>query len=222
MCSVNFTRYTQLIKDSIHKASEYRWLFDIQSSPKLRTYILIKDKLTLEQYLTHQDDNHSSKQLKQSRAWLTQLRVGTNMLAIDQQRPIKELQPLERICIACDQNVIEDESHFILHCQHYQHHRTQLYNDTASITNNHIQLQSVSNRMKLKYMLGDITQLSHPTVTIQSQQIHLIKVFIGNIITMRKNLFDQNHESSQSDNDDNYSQHSNSSSAETEIIESSQ
>ncbi len=222
--STSSDHYNNILYTMLRNRYESNWRSDMSKSPKLRTYITIKDDLKMEMYLIHIDINEP-RRLKQARAWITQLRVGSNILAIDQQRQFTQLSSSERICIACHQQVVEDEEHFVLHCEYYKPQRQQLYISTAAVTNDKIKLDSVSNKMKLKYMLGDIDSLSHSDESIQSQQYHLIKVYISDIMTIRKNLINQNQAISQSDidiyNDDDYNrQHS--SSDDTEINSSTQ
>ena len=86
------------------------WKLNIMLKPKLRTYRLLKDNITTENYLSLP---------KYQRSLIAKLRSGTLPLAIETGRYTNV--PLEnRICTLCDNNIIEDEIHFMCVCEKLQ------------------------------------------------------------------------------------------------------
>jgi len=105
----------------VHKKEEDGWRRAMYKRPKLRTYRTFKSELKLESYLL-------SEKEKIGRYWLTSIRVGTNKLRIETgrwKRPIEKAE--DRVCIQCGSGEIEDEKHFILHCQRFQELREEMF-----------------------------------------------------------------------------------------------
>lgn len=98
---------------------ETEWHNDIQSIPKLRTYILFKSSYTVEKYVTLDLP-------KPIRSKLAMLRCGVLPLRIKTGRYRRE--PMEdRICNLCDLNEIETEKDFLLLCPFFNYQRSQLF-----------------------------------------------------------------------------------------------
>ena len=110
---------------AIAKREEKLWKEEVKKKPKLRTYLLLKTKLSFEPYLT------CGESLR--RSLMTQLRVGTNILKIERGRWEKKTVE-ERICYVCSTNQVEDEKHFVLGCSGYDKVRQDLYNDLDRVT----------------------------------------------------------------------------------------
>ena len=109
---VNFAQDSLL---SIHKNE---WVNCILDSPKLRTYKMFKSNYDTECYVKLVLN-------RGHRAALAQFRCGILPLSIETGR--FQNIPLEyRLCNFCDQNVIEDETHFLLYCTAYQELRNVL------------------------------------------------------------------------------------------------
>ncbi len=88
------------------------WRTKITTIAKLRTYVTIKHAYKTELYV-------KSTISKQARSHLAQLRCGVLPLNVETGR-YTGLPPEQRICKMCNQNTIEDETHFILNCDKYQ------------------------------------------------------------------------------------------------------
>ena len=58
---------------------------------------------------------------------LAQLRTGILPLGIETRR-YQNIPPKFRLCLMCDLNVVEDDSHFMFHCALYDNLRQILYN----------------------------------------------------------------------------------------------
>ena len=94
---------------------------DGKEGNKLRTYRLFKKKFDLEDYLMKIKDFNLRK-------ILSKFRLSDHNLAIELGRRIKPKIPANnRLCKKCDNNVVEDEMHFILDCDLYSQERMNLF-----------------------------------------------------------------------------------------------
>ena len=90
-----------------------KWLSDLNSNDKLRTYRKFKSTFCLENYLIHIKN-------VQDRFSLARLRTSSHKLHIETGRfTIPKTDVASRICSHCNLNCIEDEEHFILVCPKY-------------------------------------------------------------------------------------------------------
>ena len=88
-----------------------QWSVDVNNKPKLRTYILFKSDLNLEDYVKY----HMHKR---HRSLFAQFRVGILPFYIETGR--YDNTPLAtRICKLCDYDTLEDEFHFLMQCSRY-------------------------------------------------------------------------------------------------------
>lgn len=89
-----------------------RFYSSVDTMPKLCTYKLFKNCIGFEKYLSCvKNDSH--------RIALTRLRCSSHRLAIEEGR-FRNIPRENRKCIFCNMNVVEDEYHFVLVCQHYR------------------------------------------------------------------------------------------------------
>lgn len=96
-----------------------KWHLELFSKPKLRTYILLKDCFSVEQYV--------SCHLKRGqRSLCAQLRAGVLPLELEVGR-YKGVPEDKRLCKVCDLSLIEDEFHFMFYCPLYVNLRTVLF-----------------------------------------------------------------------------------------------
>ena len=65
---------------------------------------------------------------RSERAFLSQLRCGMLPLRIETGRFVGEAEE-QRVCIFCQLNEIEDETHFLLKCDLYEEERVSLLED---------------------------------------------------------------------------------------------
>ena len=118
----------QNAKEKFIVLNENDWKLDVESKPKLRTYVKFKRNLLLEDYITHYTS-------KRCRSLVAQFRLGILPIHIETGRFTKT--PLnERICKICDLNEIEDEYHFLLSCPKYITPRETLYNSSRKLIPN--------------------------------------------------------------------------------------
>ena len=95
------------------------WKRDIQKKPKLRTYCKVKKEYTSEKYVT-------LNLLSYERSVLAQFHTGTLPLQIELGR-YAQIKLEERVCKVCTSGLVEDEFHFIFHCDAYQDERNTLF-----------------------------------------------------------------------------------------------
>ena len=96
-----------------------KWKTDILSKPKLGTYVTFKSVLQTEEYLRNNISRHK-------RSLLAQLRLGILPLEIKVGR-FRNMPVENRLCKCCDNNVVENEFHFVCVCVRYADLRTVLY-----------------------------------------------------------------------------------------------
>ena len=108
--SENGSEWNKLIEERIQQREERRWRKRIKEKPKLRTYRLVKTKLTFEEYLKTDD--------VKGRRLLTRLRSGTNFLRIETGRREGLISEERKCWFGCD--ATEDERHFLMECHMYE------------------------------------------------------------------------------------------------------
>ena len=105
-----------------------QWSVDVNNKPKLRTYILFKSDLNLEDYVKY----HMHKR---HRSLFAQFRVGILPLYIETGR--YDNTPLAtRICKLCDSDALEDEFHFLMQCSRYTEFREVLFSKSSYLIEN--------------------------------------------------------------------------------------
>ncbi len=93
---------------------------NIKMMPKLRTYIKFKNVFEVEPYVL-------SFMSRQRRSYLAQIRNGILPLQLEVGRWInKSIE--ERLCLICYNGTVEDEEHFLFHCNLYYGERQDFYN----------------------------------------------------------------------------------------------
>ena len=95
------------------------WKVEINCVPKLRTYVLFKSEYHIESHI---------KQIisKKYRAVLAQFRSGILPLKVETGR-FSNIPLAKRLYEFCSSNAIEDETHFLLYCDHYNELRRNLF-----------------------------------------------------------------------------------------------
>jgi hypothetical protein len=118
------------------------WKAEINSKPKLRTYILFKENFQVENYV-----KYSKNRLH--RSLIAQLRSGTLPLNIEIGR-FRHIELENRTCTLCDLNVIENEFHFVCQCPVYSDCRSIMYN---SITTKHSEFNNLQVQEKFLFIM---------------------------------------------------------------------
>ena len=100
---------SKIILEKLQVQEQYWWKQQIDSKPRLRTYLVVKESFCLESYL--KSDNGSGRRLL---AWI---QSGANPLRIESGRA-KGIPRGDCKCwFGCDQ--VEDEYHFLVSCHIY-------------------------------------------------------------------------------------------------------
>ncbi len=87
------------------------WRHHCATKDKLRTYRMFKHDMKVAAHL-------NSNLPKFERSLISQLRLGVLPLRIETGR-FTRLEVHERLCEVCDKNQVEDEAHFLFHCDMY-------------------------------------------------------------------------------------------------------
>ena len=120
--------WSKRLQENVHKKRSWHGSKKMELKPKLRTYRTFKTELRLEKYLL-------SELNKPARYLLTSLRTGTNQLRIETGRRKKPKEKVdERVCVYCPARIVEDEKHFVLHCQAYQDLREEMFKSISNAT----------------------------------------------------------------------------------------
>eukprot|EP00732_Lithocolla_globosa_P000949 Lithocolla_globosa_v1_NODE_382_length_4223_cov_41.541747.p1 type:complete len:1269 gc:universal NODE_382_length_4223_cov_41.541747:343-4149(+) len=105
-------------KSAIQCIHRNQWFNQIKIMSSLSTYIMIKRELKFESYLRtpHLTSNQKSQ--------ITKMRLGDNNLRIcTGRRKYQYEEHDDRLCTLCENNEVESESHFLLHCPFYSDER---------------------------------------------------------------------------------------------------
>ena len=117
-------------KESIVSIFTQRWRKDIESSSKLRTYVLVKKYFCVEPYILNIRGNNLIT--------ATRYRMSSHDLNIERGRFNNPITPKnQRICTRCEINEIDDEIHLLLHCSAMNNERKILFDSVAAIINIH-------------------------------------------------------------------------------------
>jgi hypothetical protein len=108
------------IKNILTNIEGKKWEAEISNKPKLRTYKEFKSNKGLEKYLNSRLNRRQKVIFAQFRAGVLQLKIETGRYTA---------MPLaKRVCEICQEQVIEDEFHFLMKCPRYNIERTNLFN----------------------------------------------------------------------------------------------
>ena len=144
--------------------------------PILRTYITFKPSLAIEPYL------FLLKNINYCRA-LVRFRVSSHRLQIELGRHTKPKTPIEkRICVYCDDNSIDNESHFLIQYKYLESERQSLYTTIEKYINN---FRSLVDDAKFKCIMSE----NH----IEVQQALAKYIYVSTLKQQQKivsNLFD--------------------------------
>ena len=115
-----------ILKARLLKLNRQRWRLESYEKSKLRTFVDIcdheKPRVIIEANLPR---NH--------RSLVTKLKIGTLPLKLETGR-WKDTPLEKRLCLACDQNLLESEYHFVIHCDAYRDTRTEFFQEVVNNT----------------------------------------------------------------------------------------
>jgi hypothetical protein len=179
--------WNTLIKEKIHQREEADWKHAVNTKPKLRTYKQLKKRLEIEEYLL--DD-----QCRYGRYEMTKLRGGTNRLRIEKGRyetneEGEPLSPEQRTCQICMTGAMEDEEHFMLHCQSYADIRHRMWQSIERTTNGQVtqaHCLAAGTKKALNTLIGD----EHQGEALYRDVARAAKKYIQLAIMRRKSIHD--------------------------------
>ena len=130
--------------NTLLKNSRLKWHLEAQRKPKLRTFVKIHNFDQI-QILAKSNITRYQKSL------LSQLKLGILPLKIETDR--YQGIPLEnRICQLCDENSIEDETHFLFHCPGLNQTRSLFDNSSCDqINDDYLKLFDMLNDSNITY-----------------------------------------------------------------------
>ena len=105
------------VVERIQEREEKEWMKRMEGKRKLRTYRKVKKRLEMEEYLR--------QGTVQQRRVMVMMRGGTNDLRIETGR-YEKLEEKERICCFCESGEVEDEEHFLCHCEAWRNVRERI------------------------------------------------------------------------------------------------
>jgi exonuclease III len=108
-----------------------KWKTEVIKKPKLRTYVQLKPSCGTENYVQLNLDRNNRSVLAQFRCGILPLHVETGRYS--------NTKLEDRKCTLCNSGEIEDEYHFIFHCNVYENEREEFFN-TLGIFQNFINL----------------------------------------------------------------------------------
>ena len=127
----------------LHEKYCIKWKEDLANKPKLRTYRLFKENYQVEPYVT-------SFMNRKTRSCISQLRCGILPLAIETGRWTGTALEF-RYCKLCNSENIEDEMHFIFHCNFYSVQRDDFSNIAKNVYND---FDTIDDNTKLVYCMS--------------------------------------------------------------------
>ena len=114
-----------LAKERLFANECIKWSNEILLVPELRFYSIFKENYRVETFV-------KLIQNRKKRAIISQFRYIVLPLKIETGR-FQDIPIEYRFCIFCEDNVIESELHFLLHCSHYNEIRFEFYNKVREI-----------------------------------------------------------------------------------------
>lgn len=115
----------QQAKEQLCRTTFLNWQSEITMVPKLRFYCLFKENYCTETFVR-------LIQNRKKRSICAQFRYSILPLSIETGR-YQDIPIEYRFCIFCNDNMVESESHFLLHCAFYNNIRYELYNKVREL-----------------------------------------------------------------------------------------
>ena len=130
-----------MLNEKLMNVNSVLWKNDVENKPKLRTYVQLKSTFATEKYVLFNLE-------RKEKSLLAQLRFGNLPLRIETGRYVDE-KVEDRLCTLCTAGTIEDEIHFIFHCDRYKDIRNSFI---ENVNNSCITFEFMSIVEKLVYL----------------------------------------------------------------------
>ena len=129
----------------IRETESEKWNRSRYGKPKLRYYNMFKSSLDPEDYIFLTIPRYH-------RSLFAQLRAGILPLNVEIGR-YRDVQLSDRLCTICNNNEVEDELHFLIHCTFYEADRRVLFNIASQSCNQFIDMDSFD---KFVYLMANL------------------------------------------------------------------
>ncbi len=150
------------VKQCLFKKLSDKWSASCENMNKLDVYKQIKTSFRTEKFLSLNIDRYE-------KSLLAQLRYGILPLRVETGRFVNEKR-CDRICTICESGSIEDQIHFLFHCNFYETQRDDLYIKARSVIEGWDDLADIR---KLELLFTDMTRI--------------LGKFVKNIFLLRRN-----------------------------------
>ena len=157
----------QICYEKLKSNETEKWNVRRTSKPKLRYYNMFKSDLEIEDYLFF-------KVPKMLRSLLAQFRAGILPLSIEVGR-YRNIPLEERLCTLCDDNVVEDEIHFLCSCKLYKEARDVLFVQAAMMCDDFCRMDVLD---KFVYMMSNM-QKEVMSFIVQASHKRRTKLYSG-------------------------------------------
>lgn len=131
-CETNFNSMSKVninyVRNIMFEIEKTKWNNDLNCISKLRTYCTFKNTFETEPYLSNVFDRHHRSALAALRSGILPLKVETGRY---QNIPVNL-----RLCVLCESNDIESESHFLFVCSKYHSLRERFFNVVSGLSQN--------------------------------------------------------------------------------------
>ena len=141
------------IKQTCQELMHVEWQGEVQSKPKLRTYKIMKIYFEVEPYVNYHVPKYMRSILAQFRMGILPLHVETGRYKNVFDREIGALRRMnvdERTCNICKLDVVENEKHFLFHCNVYLIERQTFYEECIKIIRN---FKDMNDDEKLRHIM---------------------------------------------------------------------
>ena len=144
----NSTIDLSYIKKCLFERFSTKWSTSYVNMSKLDLYKQLKTEFGIEKYLILNIDRYE-------KSLLSQLRYGILPLRVETGRFVNEPR-CNRICTLCDSNSVEDQIHFVFHCNFYNTMRENL---NIKAKNVYANWDNMSDIEKLKLLFNEMPRM---------------------------------------------------------------
>ncbi len=148
-CYSNKTKLDlNIVRQKLTDCMERKWHEKAENMAKLDVYNQIKTSFGVEKYLLLNLERYE-------RSLLSQLRYGILPLRVETGRFVGETHD-NRTCVLCNTNNVEDQMHFLFHCDFYNAQRQDLYIKAREKIPN---WENMSDYTKLAHLFDNMTRI---------------------------------------------------------------
>ena len=168
-----------LVREKLRNLAHVNWQLNVENKPKLRTYKMFKTNFETSSYLYMNISKHERSLLAQFRLGILPLHIETGRFRnkLDSSTgKYRRLEINERTCNLCNNEEIENEMHFLLHCTSYENERRELFDKAR---NKNEKFMTLTENEKFIYLLSTVIR---PTVKFLDKAWNIRKELLYNNI----------------------------------------